>query len=29
MFIDGHSGKMESREITVVDMGLPADSIAQ
>jgi len=26
MFIDGHSGKMESREITVVDMGLPAGS---
>ena len=29
LFIDGHSGKMESREITVVDMGLPAGSITQ
>jgi len=27
MFVDGHSGKMESREVTVVDFGLPADSL--
>ncbi|UCE46465.1 MAG: prepilin-type N-terminal cleavage/methylation domain-containing protein [Phycisphaerales bacterium] len=28
MFVDGHSGKMESMELTVVDWGLPVDSVS-
>lgn len=29
MFVDGHSEKKESMELTVVDFGLPADFVAQ
>jgi len=29
MFVDGHSGKMESRELTPIDFGVPVGSVSQ